>query len=77
MEAELDGEDTPELAAVKALAQYKTGSAAEATQAISELVAAASDNATVQIIGGIILHLDGKSDDAVALLSKHQGSLEA
>ncbi|KAI5797458.1 coatomer epsilon subunit-domain-containing protein [Peziza echinospora] len=77
VEAELDGDDTPELAAVKALAQYKAGSAAEAAQAISELVAAASDNATVQIIGGIILHLDGKSDDAVALLSKHQGSLEA
>ena len=63
--------------AVKALAQYKAGSTAEAAEAITEILASASDNATVQAIAGIILHLEGKSDDAVALLSKHQGNLEA
>ncbi|KAF8467266.1 coatomer subunit epsilon [Kalaharituber pfeilii] len=75
--AELEGESAPDLAAVKALADYVAGNTSSALSSIGTIISSASDNATVQIIGGIILHLDGKSDDAVALLSKHQGNLEA
>ncbi|KAF8436383.1 coatomer epsilon subunit-domain-containing protein [Terfezia claveryi] len=75
--AELEGEDSPELAAVKALAVYTTGNTSVAAADIARLISSSSNNGTVQVIGGIILHLEGKSDDAVALLSKHQGNLEA
>lgn len=75
--AELEGEDGPELAAVKALADYMAGDTSTAATNIGTIISSSSDNTTVQVIGGIILHLEGKSDDAVALLSKHQGNLEA
>jgi len=74
---ELEGEDSPELAAVKALAEYTTGNTSTAAADIAKVISSSSSNGTVQVIGGIILHLEGKSDDAVALLSKHQGNLEA
>lgn len=35
------------------------------------------ENLTVQIIGGIILERAGETEEALALLSKHQGSLDA
>lgn len=75
--AELEGEDSPELAAVKALAAYTTGNTSIAAADIAKVISSSSKNGTVQVIGGIILHLEGKSDDAVALLSEHQGNLEA
>lgn len=75
--AELKGENSPELAAVRALAQYMGGSTSTAASSINTIISSSSENSTVQVIGGIILHLEGKSDDAVALLSKHQGNLEA
>ena len=75
--AELEGEVSPELAAVKALAEYTSGNTSTAATDIAKVISSSSSNGTVQVIGGIILHLEGKSDDAVALLSKHQGNLEA
>ena len=74
---ELEGEGTPELAAVKALAEYKCGSQSDAVKDIETIISSSSDNVTVQVIGAIILHLEGKNDDAIALLSQHQGNLEA
>lgn len=44
---------------------------------VEELIESSSDNATVQVLGAIVLQLEGRSDEAIALLSKHQGSLEA
>lgn len=73
---ELEGESEPELEAVKALAEYAVGNT-DAVKAIEELAAASSDNATVQVIGGTILQAAGKSEEALALLSQHQGNLEA
>ena len=74
---ELEGEGSPELAAVKALAEYKSGNQSAAVEDIDTIISSSSDNVTVQVIGAIILHLEGKGDDAIALLSKHQGNLEA
>ena len=76
--AELEGDDdVPDLSAVTALAQYATGNVSGASKVVEQLVASSSENATVQILGGTILQGTGKSDDALALLAKHQGNLEA
>ncbi|EWC46859.1 hypothetical protein DRE_03871 [Drechslerella stenobrocha 248] len=75
--AELEGEDEPELAAVKAFAKFNTEELEAAVEDIEEVVKASPDNATVQVIGGIMLQRAGKTDEALALLSRHQGSLEA
>ncbi|KAL2795071.1 coatomer epsilon subunit-domain-containing protein [Aspergillus keveii] len=70
-------EETPELAAVKALAQYTAGDADGALQLIQDLVENYPDNASVQVLGGTVLQALGKSEEALAVLTKHQGNLEA
>jgi len=76
--AELEGEeDTPDYAAVKAFANFHTEELETAIEEIEALAQSSPDNATVQIIGGILLQRAGKTDEALALLSQHQGSLEA
>lgn len=70
-------EDTPDLAAVKALAQQTAGDADAALQLIQDLAENYPENATVQVLGGTVLQAQGRSEEALALLSKHQGSLEA
>jgi hypothetical protein len=74
---ELGDASEPDLQAVKAFAEYTAGSEDSAIAAIDELVASSSDNGTVQVLGATVLHLAGRSDDALGLLSKHQGNLEA
>ncbi|KAI8945491.1 coatomer epsilon subunit-domain-containing protein [Xylaria longipes] len=76
--AEVQGETSePEFAAVAALAQSALGQTEDAVQAIEELAQSFADNQTVQVLGGIVLQAAGKSDEALALLSKHSGSLDA
>ncbi|KAI0902777.1 coatomer epsilon subunit-domain-containing protein [Ustulina deusta] len=76
--ADVQGEtEEPEFAAVAALAQSALGQTDDAAQAIEELAQSAGDNQTVQVLGGIVLQAAGKSDEALALLSKHSGSLDA
>ncbi|MCJ1398086.1 hypothetical protein MMC11_001283 [Xylographa trunciseda] len=76
--ADIEGEDeVPDLAAVKALAQYSIGSTTEAVEEAESLASTSSDNMTVQVLGGTILQAAGKSEEAMALLTKHSGSLEA
>jgi coatomer protein complex subunit epsilon len=76
--ADVEGEDeVPELAAVKALAQYTAGNVSAGEMAAKELASTESENPTVQILAGTILQAAGKSEEALALLSKHSGSLEA
>lgn len=78
MLAEIEGEDEePDFAAVKALALNSTGSESEALELVEELASSASENASVQVLGGTVLQSHGKSEEALALLSKHQGNLEA
>lgn len=75
--AEIADDETPDLAAVKALAQHTAGEHDTALRAAQTLAGKASDNATVQVLCGTVLHAQGKTDEALALLAKHQGNLEA
>lgn len=59
------------------MAQCSTGQEAEAIKAVEQLAETHSENGTVQLLGGIILQAAGKTEEALSLLSKHQGSLEA
>lgn len=67
----------PDFAAVKAFAQFITGSTTDAVSAMETLAEGQPENATVQLLGGVVLQAEGKTDEALSLLSKHQGSLEA
>lgn len=74
--SELASEKTPDLAAVKLLADLEQGK--DVTSAAKKLAEQhGQENLTVQIIGGIILERAGETEEALALLSKHQGSLDA
>ncbi|KAI9767755.1 MAG: hypothetical protein M1840_005436 [Geoglossum simile] len=75
---ELEAEShVPDLVVVRSLAQYAVGDKNEAVQ-VAEIQAGKSpDNATVQVVGGTILHAAGRSEAALELLGKHQGNLEA
>lgn len=70
-------EDTPDLAATKALAQQVAGDADAALQLAQDLAENYPDNGTVQALAGTVLQAQGHSEEALALLSKHQGNLEA
>ncbi|PYH48394.1 putative Coatomer subunit epsilon [Aspergillus saccharolyticus JOP 1030-1] len=70
-------EDTPDLAAVKALAQHTAGDANSAYTLAQELAENYPDNSSVQVLAGTVLQAQGHSEEALALLTKHQGNLEA
>jgi coatomer subunit epsilon len=73
---EIKGEKGPDLEAVAALAELGLGKADSAAEKIEKLAASAGDNVTVQIVGGTVLQAAGKSEEALALLSQHQGSCQ-
>ncbi|GFF39060.1 coatomer subunit epsilon [Aspergillus udagawae] len=74
----VDGEEeNPDLAAVKALAQLAAGDAESALQLAQELAENYPENASVQVLGGTVLQAHGRSEEALAVLTKHQGNLEA
>ncbi|KAI1084941.1 coatomer epsilon subunit-domain-containing protein [Whalleya microplaca] len=75
--AEVQGESEPELVAIGALAEYSLGKTDAAVKTIEELAASAGDNQAVQVVGGTVLQAAGKSEEALALLSQHSGSLDA
>ncbi|EAL90658.1 Coatomer subunit epsilon, putative [Aspergillus fumigatus A1163] len=70
-------EKNPDLAAVKALAQLTAGDAESALQLTQELAENYPENASVQVLGGTVLQAQGRSEEALAVLTKHQGNLEA
>lgn len=74
--ADVQGEAVPDLEAVGALAEYTLGKTDSALKTIEKLAASAADNVTVLVIGGTVLQAAGKSEEALALLSQHQGSCE-
>ncbi|EMT63430.1 coatomer epsilon subunit-domain-containing protein [Fusarium oxysporum II5] len=74
---DVKGDSQPELQALGALAEFKLGKADSAVQTIEKLASSAADNTTVQVIGGTVLQAAGKSEEALALLTQHQGSLDA
>ncbi|PHH88132.1 hypothetical protein CDD83_7936 [Cordyceps sp. RAO-2017] len=75
--AQVKGKSEPEMEAIGALAELSLGKKASAVQTIEKLASSAADNVTVQIVGGTVLQAAGKSEEALALLSQHQASLEA
>ncbi|GAB1313994.1 hypothetical protein MFIFM68171_04204 [Madurella fahalii] len=75
--AEVQGEAEPELEAVGALAEQTLGNHEAAVKTIEKLAQTAADNTTVQVVGGTVLQAAGKSEEALALLGQHQGSLDA
>ncbi|KAI9036345.1 putative Coatomer subunit epsilon [Aspergillus affinis] len=72
-----EADDVPDLAAVKALAQNEAGDVDSAAQLVQDLVENYPDNASVQVLAGTVLQAQAKSEEALALLAKHQGNLEA
>ncbi|POS74631.1 hypothetical protein DHEL01_v206984 [Diaporthe helianthi] len=79
--SEVSGAKEPELVAVGALAELSLGKAGSAATSIEKLLEdggdAVAENAVVQVIGGTVLAHVGKADEALQLLSRHQGSLDA
>ncbi|KAI5927114.1 coatomer epsilon subunit-domain-containing protein [Camillea tinctor] len=75
--AEVQGASEPELRAVSALAELSLGNTDAAVKTIEELASSAGDNQIVQVLGGTVLGAAGKSEEAIALLSQHSGSLDA
>ncbi|KAG5974252.1 hypothetical protein E4U58_003398 [Claviceps cyperi] len=75
--AEVKGELGPELEVIGAFAEHILGNTDVALETVEKLAESAADNVTVQVIGGTVLQAAGKSEVALALLSQHQGSLEA
>lgn len=74
--SEVKGEQEPDLQAIGALAELVSGKADAAVSTVEKLAAASPENVGVQIVGGTVLHAAGKPEEALALLSQHQGSCE-
>ncbi|UPL01648.1 hypothetical protein LCI18_012582 [Fusarium solani-melongenae] len=75
--ADMKGESDPALEALGALAELSLGKVDSAVKTVEKLAASSADNTTVLIVGGTVLQAAGKSDEALALLTQHQGSLDA
>jgi coatomer protein complex subunit epsilon len=73
---ELASEKTPDLIAVKLLADYEQ-SKDVLSQAKKLAEQHGQDNLTVQLCVGMILERAGETEAALNVLSKHQGSLDA
>ena len=72
--ADVQGEQEVELVAVGALADLKAGNESKAVKTAEKLASEAGDNSTVQVLAGTVLQAAGKSEEALALLSQHQGN---
>jgi coatomer protein complex subunit epsilon len=72
--AEVQGESEPDLLAVSALAEFAAGNEAEALKIAEKLAAESPENGNVQVLAGTVLQAAGKSEEALSLLSKHQGN---
>lgn len=72
--ADVKGEDEPDLLAVAALAELKAGNESKALKIAEKLAGEKPDNGSVQVLAGTVLQAAGKSDEALALLSQHQGN---
>ena len=73
---ELSSEKSPDLLAIRLLAEYEQGK--DVLDPINKLIQQhGQDNLTVQLVGGIVLDRAGETEKAIEVLSKHQGSLDA
>jgi coatomer protein complex subunit epsilon len=62
------------LVAVGALAESAAGNESKAVKVAEKLASESADNSTVQVLAGTVLQAAGKSEEALALLSQHQGN---
>lgn len=67
-------QDVPEINAVKVIAEYATGNTTAALKRAESLASSHADNATVQVLTATVLQNEGKTEEALALLSQHQGN---
>jgi coatomer protein complex subunit epsilon len=74
--ADLASEKTPDLVAVKLLADSTQGKDVLA-QARKLAEQHGQENLSVQLLVAIVLERVGETEEALGLLSKHQGSLDA
>jgi coatomer protein complex subunit epsilon len=72
--ADVQGERDVELVAVGALAELAAGNESKAVRTAEKLASESADNGTVQVLAGTVLQAAGKSEEALALLSQHQGN---
>lgn len=72
--ADVQGEKEVELVAVGAYAEHAAGNTEDALKTAEKLAASSGDNVTVQVLCGTVLQAEGKTEEALALLSQHQGS---
>lgn len=72
--ADVQGEQDVELVAIGALAELAAGNENKALKIAEQLASQSADNATVQVLAGTVLQAAGKSEEALALLSQHQGN---
>jgi coatomer protein complex subunit epsilon len=63
--------------AVRAYAEYRAGNKESAVKDIEELIQADADDNTVQVIAATVLVNEGRTDEALDLLSNHENNLEA
>lgn len=70
-------EDIVDIQAAEHFAQYYAGQSADALKGFEKLAESQSENSTVQLLAGIVFQAVGRTEEALSLLSKHQGSLEA
>jgi coatomer protein complex subunit epsilon len=78
--AETKGDSSsPDVAAVTVLAEYQKapGSESKAIAKAQDLAQKEPDNLTVELLCGTVLAAAGLVEEALALLAKHQGSLDA
>ena len=71
------GAKEPELQAVGALAELAVGNNQGAARTAEKLAATSADNAAVQVLASTVLQAEGLTEEALALLSKHQGNRES
>lgn len=72
--SEVKGASEPDLQAIGALAELASGKTDSAVATVEKLAEASPESVGVQIVGGTVLQAAGKSEEALALLSQHQGS---
>jgi coatomer subunit epsilon len=63
--------------AVKAYAEYRSGDKERAVEDMLELIQADPEDDVVQVVGATLLSLEGRTDEALDLLFKHENNLEA
>jgi coatomer protein complex subunit epsilon len=72
------GQPSPDMKAAAVAAEYfkKQSESSPAVEKAKKLAESDGDNANVEILCGTILARIGETEQALALLSKHQGSLD-